>query len=280
MASLMMVGAISAFVAPEPESDLTARHEHPGFVAAVVAQIKEMVTRLGPQALPIFLMIAGFRMPGYISSAMAFPLFKSLNYSDTDIATVTKLFGFWVALAATFFSAYIIRRIGLMRSLLLGTVAGSASHLSLAWLSAQGSGDFYSFAFAAGIEGFAYAFAQVVLINYMSSLTATELAASQYALLTSICALPGSLLRGRPASSSSVRDSRCFRADLADRNPGRGSVLVCSASARQCDSRPGAPRTDRIAARRQKSRSAATFCGLFQTLGVTVAKAPHRASSA
>ena len=196
MAALMMVGAISAFVAPEPEFDLTARHEHPGFVAAVVAPIKEMVTRLGPQALPIFLMIAGFRMPGYISSAMAFPLFKSLNYSDTDIATVTKLFGFWVALAATFFSAYIIRRIGLMRSLLLGTVAGSASHLSLAWLSAQGSGDFYSFAFAAGIEGFAYAFAQVVLINYMSSLTATELAASQYALLTSICALPGSLLAG------------------------------------------------------------------------------------
>jgi hypothetical protein len=34
--------------------------EHPGFVAAVVAPIKEMVTRLGPLALPILLMIAGF----------------------------------------------------------------------------------------------------------------------------------------------------------------------------------------------------------------------------
>jgi PAT family beta-lactamase induction signal transducer AmpG len=30
----------------------------------------------------------------------------------------------------------------------------------------------------------------------MSSLTATELAASQYALLTSLCAFPGSLLAG------------------------------------------------------------------------------------
>ena len=30
-------------------------------------------------------------MPGYISSAMAVPLFKSLHYSDTDIATVTKV---------------------------------------------------------------------------------------------------------------------------------------------------------------------------------------------
>jgi MFS transporter, PAT family, beta-lactamase induction signal transducer AmpG len=196
MAALMLVGGISAFLAPQPESDCTASHEHPDFVATVVAPIKEMLTRFGPLALPILLMIAGFRMPGYLSTAMAFPLFKSLNYSDTDIATVTKLFGFWVALGATFFSSYIIRRIGMMPSLLIGTVAGSTAHLSLAWLSAHGGGGFWIFAVAVGIEGFAYSFAQVVLINYMSSLTTTELAASQYALLTSLCAFPGSLLAG------------------------------------------------------------------------------------
>jgi PAT family beta-lactamase induction signal transducer AmpG len=196
MAGLMLIGAISAFIAPEPDSDFTVGRQHPGFVATVIAPIKEMVTRLGPMALPIFLMIAGFRLPGYISSAMAIPLFKSLHYSDTEIATVTKLFGFWIALAATFFSAYIIRKIGMMPSLLVGTVAGSAAHLSLAWLASSGGGDFWSFAVSVGIEGFAYAFAQVVLINYMSSITATELAASQYALLTSLCAFPGSLLAG------------------------------------------------------------------------------------
>jgi PAT family beta-lactamase induction signal transducer AmpG len=196
MASLMLIGAISAFIAPEPDSDFTVSHQHPGFAATVIAPIKEMITRLGPLALPIFLMIAGFRLPGYISSAMAMPLFKSLHYSDTEIATVTKLFGFWIALGATFFSAYIIRRIGLMPSLLVGTVAGSAAHLSLAWLATQGGGDFWGFALAVSIEGFAYAFAQVVLINYMSSLTSTELAASQFALLTSLCAFPGSLLAG------------------------------------------------------------------------------------
>jgi PAT family beta-lactamase induction signal transducer AmpG len=196
MASLMLIGAVSAFIAPEPDSDFTVSHQHPGFAATVIAPIKEMITRLGPLALPIFLMIAGFRLPGYISSAMAMPLFKSLHYSDTEIATVTKLFGFWIALGATFFSAYIIRRIGLMPSLLVGTVAGSAAHLSLAWLATQGGGDFWGFALAVSIEGFAYAFAQVVLINYMSSLTSTELAASQFALLTSLCAFPGSLLAG------------------------------------------------------------------------------------
>jgi len=196
MAALMTVGALSAFLAPEPDSDFAAKQEHPGLAATVIAPIKELITRLGPLALPIFLLIAGFRMPGYISSAMAMPLFKHLNFSDTEIATVTKLFGFWVALAATFFSAYIIRKIGIMRSLLVGTIAGSASHLSLAWLSADGGHDFWLFALATGIDGFAYAFASMVLINYMSSLASTELAASQFALMTSLCAFPGSLLAG------------------------------------------------------------------------------------
>jgi hypothetical protein len=35
----------------------------------------------------------------------------------------------------------------------------------------------------------AYSFAQVVLITYMSSLASTKFAASQYALMTSLCAL-------------------------------------------------------------------------------------------
>ena len=65
-----------------------------------------------------------------------------------------------------------------MIGLRLGTMAGSASHLSLAWLSESGGGHFWIFAVAVGTEGFAYAFAQVVLINYISMLTAKELAAS------------------------------------------------------------------------------------------------------
>ena len=43
---------------------------------------------------------------------------------------------------------------------------------------------------------FACAFASIVLITYMSSLTTTRLAASQFALLTSIFALSGSLVSG------------------------------------------------------------------------------------
>jgi PAT family beta-lactamase induction signal transducer AmpG len=199
MAALMAPGMISALMAPEPESDKHLTEERPGFVATVVAPIKDLMTRLGPLALPILIMVAGFRMPGYVSNAMAVPLFKSLHYSNTDIATVTKLFGFWVGLGGTFLGSYIVPRIGMTASLLVGTVSGSASHLALAYLAAHGDhgGDeFWTFAIAVSIDSFAYAFASIVLITYMSSLATAELAASQYALLTSLCAFPGSLLAG------------------------------------------------------------------------------------
>jgi PAT family beta-lactamase induction signal transducer AmpG len=196
MAGLMTIGMVAAFLAPEPPSDLKPHREKPGFVYTITAPIKELWTRLGSMAIPILLMIAGFRMPGYVAHAMAIPLFKHLEYTDSEIATVTKIFGFGIAIAGTFFSAFLVRKLGMMSSLLIGTVFGSASHLSLAWLAANGHTNFWAFALAVGVDGFAASFATVVLITYMSSLASTELAASQYALMTSICALPGSILAG------------------------------------------------------------------------------------
>ena len=232
MALAMVPGLIAAWMAPEPPSDKVPAHEEatveravpaaartgvlahdaphspagapklralPSGIAAIWAPIRELVGRLGPMALPVLLLIAGFRMPGYISSAMAVPLFKSLHYSNSDIATVTKLFGFPVAIAGTFTATYVIKRLGLMPALLIGTVFASASHLSLAYLAVHGDhggGEFWLFATSVSIDDFAYAFASIILITYMSALASAAYAATQYALLTSLCALPGSLLAG------------------------------------------------------------------------------------
>ena len=202
MAGVMLPGMLTAWFAPEPATDREraaelAKAPRSSFATTIWAPIKELVDRLGPMALPVLLLVAGFRMPGYVSSAMANPLFAHLHYSATDIATVTKLFGFWVALAATALGGVLVPRLGLMPVLLIGTVAGSASHLALAWLAAHGDhggGEFWFFALTVSIDSFAYAFASIVLITYMSTLCAPELAASQFALLTSLVALPGSLL--------------------------------------------------------------------------------------
>ncbi|MEA1834886.1 MFS transporter [Methylobacterium durans] len=200
MGALMLPGMVAAVLAPEPPSDRhPAQSARAGLVETVWAPIRELLARLGPTAPVILLLVAGFRMPGYVASAMAVPLFKHQGFSNTDIATVTKLFGFWNALGGTFLAGALIPRIGMLPSLLIGTVAGSASHLSLAYLAAHG-GDggaaFWTFAITVGIDGFAYAFASVVLITYMSTLASAEHAASQFGLMTSLCAFPGSVLAG------------------------------------------------------------------------------------
>ena len=199
MSAMMVPGMVTALLAPEPASDRAARPEPVSLTVTILAPIRDLVGRLGPLAVPTLLLVAGFRMPGYISSAMAVPLFKSLHYSNSDIATVTKLFGFPVALCGTFLASFVVKRVGLMASLLAGTVFASASHLSLAFLAMRGDhggGEFWIFATAVSVDDFAYAFASIVLITYMSSLTTTAHAASQNALLTSLCALPGSFLAG------------------------------------------------------------------------------------
>jgi len=199
MGALMLPGMIAAVIAPEPASDKRPHLAREGFVETVWSPIRELLMRLGPTAPVILLLVAGFRMPGYVASAMAVPLFKHQGFSNTDIATVTKLFGFWIALGGTFAAGALIPRVGMLTSLLIGTVAGSSSHLSLAYLAAHG-GDggsaFWTFAVTVSIDGFAYAFASVVLITYMSTLASPAHAASQFGLLTSLCAFPGSVLAG------------------------------------------------------------------------------------
>ncbi len=199
MAAIMSAGTLACLFAPEPEIDFhhpPPARPRPSLVATIYEPARELATRLGPLALPILAMVAGFRMPGYISSAMAMPLFKALHYGDAEIALVTKGFGFGVGLCGVFCASFVARRIGLMKTLLVGTVAASASHLSLAWLAAHGGGSFWILATTVSIDNFAAAFASIVLISYMSTLTVAELAGSQYALLTSLCAMPGSLLAG------------------------------------------------------------------------------------
>ncbi len=197
MAAAMVPGMLAALWAREPEAIATAFAPRGGIVATILKPILDLVKRLGPMAVPILIMVAGFRMPGYISNAMAIPLFKSLHYTNTDIATVTKLFGFWIAIGGVFVAGVVVTRIGIMASLVLGTIAGSASHLALAYLAAHGDhggGEFWTFALAVGVDGFASSFAQIVLITYMSSLASSAFAGSQFGLLTSLVALPGSLL--------------------------------------------------------------------------------------
>ncbi|HUO55577.1 MAG TPA: AmpG family muropeptide MFS transporter [Rhodoblastus sp.] len=195
MATLMAVGLAASILAPEPAAHVTARPGHRNVFAAYADPLRDFFRRNGRFALLFLALLAIYRLPDFVSGVMANPLYIDLGFSKAEIANVTKLFGFWVGLFGIFAGGVAVTRFGLMPSLLIGGIAASASHLSLAALAATGA-DLKMLTLAVCVENFAGGFAGTALIAFMSSLTSPFYAAAQYALLSSLYALPGKVLGG------------------------------------------------------------------------------------
>jgi PAT family beta-lactamase induction signal transducer AmpG len=163
--------------------------------AAFVEPVRDLVARHGGALIAILALVAIYRLPDFVSGVMANPLYIDLGFSKSDIATVSKLYGVWIGIAGAFGGGLAVSRLGLMPALIIGGLAASASHLSLAYLAASG-GRLDLLTLAVSVESFASGFAGAVLIAYMSSLVAPGFAATQYALLSSLYALPGKFIGG------------------------------------------------------------------------------------
>jgi len=86
-----------------------------------------------------------------------------------------------------------VARYGLMRAMVIGAFAGPISNLLFIWLAFQGHSLWALFA-AIGLDNVAGGFAGTCLIAYMSSLTSIGFTATQYALFSSLYAIPGRLI--------------------------------------------------------------------------------------
>ena len=126
---------------------------------------------------------------------MANPLYIDLGFSKTDIANVSKLYGVWVGIVGAFAGGLALTRLGLWTTLLVGAAIAAGSNLMFAWLAAAGARlDLLTLTIS--IDNFAGGFAGSALIAYMSGLTSPAFAATQYALLSSLYALPGKFIGG------------------------------------------------------------------------------------
>jgi PAT family beta-lactamase induction signal transducer AmpG len=208
MMLLMLVGMTATIFAPdkpaptEAEASSTGLDEKRGDVgppsallASFVEPLRDFVKRFGWMLVPIFLLVAIYRLPDFVSGVMANPLYIDLGFSKSDIATVSKLYGVWIGMIGAFAGGIAVARLGLMPSLLCGGIVAAASHLSMALLAAAGA-KYGLLTLAVSVENFAGSFAGTVLAAYMSSLTSPAFAATQYALLSSLYALPGKFIGG------------------------------------------------------------------------------------
>ncbi len=121
------------------------------------------------------------------------PFYIDLGFSFTEIAAVRKGYGTVMAMIGVFAAGYAIARWGLMRPLLVGAFAGPVSNLVFAWLATQGP-DLAALTIAISVDNVSEGFSGTCLIAYMSSLTAEGFTATQYALFSSLYAIPGKLV--------------------------------------------------------------------------------------
>jgi PAT family beta-lactamase induction signal transducer AmpG len=196
MAGLMLVGIGACLLSPPLDRPRVAEGSRAAtFASSYVEPLSDLLRRHGPALIGILMLVAIYRLPDFVSRVMAMPLYIDLGFTKSDIATVSKLYGVWIGIAGAFGGGVAVARLGLMPSLILGGVAASSSHLMLALLAAHGA-SLPLLTLSVSAESFASGFAGAALIAYMSSLVSPALAASQYALLSSLYALPSKLIGG------------------------------------------------------------------------------------
>ena len=193
MAALMGVGLTGTLLAPRVDDGATVGRA--SFGAAIAEPLADLFRRKGLILIPILALIACFRLPDFVAGVMANPLYIDLGFSKVDIANVSKLYGVWIGIVGAFAGGLALTRIGLWWSLLIGAFIAAASNLMFAWLALAGA-DHTLLVLSISIDNFASGFAGSALIAYMSGLTSPGFAATQYALLSSLYALPGKLIGG------------------------------------------------------------------------------------
>lgn len=216
MAALVGVGIVTVLLIAEPlrdsdRSDTTAEDRlierlvqgksgpwqavKSWFIGAVAGPFIEFFTRNGKFALVILVFIAVFRLSDIAMGIMANPFYLDMGYSITEIASVAKIFGFFMSITGSAVCGVLVVKWGIFRPLLVGAVAVAVTNLFFAVLSTMEPRVEY-LALVISADNISGGFAATAFVAYLSSLTNRAYTATQYALFSSLMTLPGKFISG------------------------------------------------------------------------------------
>jgi PAT family beta-lactamase induction signal transducer AmpG len=220
MAAFVGVGIVTTLLISEPEPRVAretlaqeqrviAWLEHKGhwprslqalgswFIGAVVCPFLDFFTRYGKRLAVLMLaFIASYRLADFTMGVMTNPFYLDLGFTLKQIAAVAKGFGVFMSILGTLIGGVMVARYGIVRTLVLGCVGVIVSNLMFAvfaWLNQPSIG---GLAVVISADNVSMGIAGTALIAYLSSLTSASYTATQYALFSSMYALPGKLLMG------------------------------------------------------------------------------------
>jgi len=154
--------------------------------------LADFFKRFEGTAVLILAMICCYRLSDFVLNIMN-PFYLDVGFDLERIAEVRKGFGVIMLSVGVGVAGWAVARFGLLKSLVAGAFVGPVSNLMFAWLATTGP-DWRAFAAAIAVDNVTAGFCGTVLIAYMSSLTSAGFTATQYALFSSLYALPGKLI--------------------------------------------------------------------------------------
>jgi len=167
------------------------------FVGAVVCPFVDFFTRYGTKLAVLMLaFIASYRLTDFTMGVMANPFYLDVGYTLKEIAAVAKGYGVVMSILGTILGGVAVARLGTVRSLVLGSLLVIGSNLLFMTLAFQDDPSLVGLAVVISADNLAMGVAGTALIAYLSSLTSASYTATQYALFSSMYALPGKLLMG------------------------------------------------------------------------------------
>ncbi len=176
------------------------RHWLVWWTVTVVEPFAEFFRRQGWRlALAVLAFIFLFKLGEAFLGRMSIVFYKEIGFSNSEIATYSKLVGWWVTVIFSLLAGYFNARFGIIRGLMIGGVAMASTNLLYSALAVTGP-DTQLFALAVVLDNFTSAFATVTFVTFISYLTSRTYTATQYALMASL----GNLGRTTVASLSGV----------------------------------------------------------------------------
>ena len=157
---------------------------------AVIEPFKEFKNRKGIKgAFLILLFIFLYKIGDSMATALATPFYLDLGFSMTEIGVIAKNAGLWPGIIGGLAGGVWIIKLGINRALWVFGFMQMFATLSFAWLALSGDNNLI-LAITVGLEFFAAGLGTTAFIAYIAKTTHPKYTATQFALFTSLAAVP------------------------------------------------------------------------------------------
>ena len=186
-AGFMVVGILTTFFIREVSDDELAPHS---LREAVIDPFREFFTRSGTRTgLAILAFMFLYKLGDNMATALATPFYLDLGFSRTEIGSVAKVAALWASIAGSIIGGVAMLKLSINKALWVFGVIQMVTILGFAWLSELGADPVGLFVVVSA-EYLGVGLGTVALTAYIARETSRAFTATQFALFTSLIAVP------------------------------------------------------------------------------------------